>query len=99
MYTEDSGNATPPVSHCDHNKIKAAAVTKLSIPSEIRYRSIVDLTTFYTQFLMLNLKNLFSEAENKKKTEDLAHFEKVVIFEKIGILRVFRIFRPEGRIC
>ncbi len=39
MYTEDSGNATPPVSHCDHNKIKAAAVTKLSIPSEIRYTS------------------------------------------------------------
>ncbi len=37
MYTEDSGNVTPPVSHCDHNKIKAAAVTKLSIPSEIRY--------------------------------------------------------------
>jgi hypothetical protein len=37
MYTEDSGNATPLVSHCDHNKIKAAAVTKLSIPSEIRY--------------------------------------------------------------
>ncbi len=37
-YTEDSGNATPPVSHCDHNKINAAAVTKLSIPSEIRYR-------------------------------------------------------------
>ncbi len=37
MYTEDSGNATPPVSHCDHNKINAAAVTKLSIPSEIRY--------------------------------------------------------------
>jgi len=25
--TEDSGNATPPVSHCDHNKINAAAVT------------------------------------------------------------------------
>ncbi len=48
---------------------------------------------------MLNLKKLFSEAENKKKMEDLAHFEKVVIFEKIGILRVFRIFRPEGRIC
>ncbi len=38
-YIEDSDNATPPVSHCDHNKINAAAVTKLSIfhPSEIRY--------------------------------------------------------------
>jgi hypothetical protein len=27
-YTEDTGNATPPVCHCDHNKINAAAVTK-----------------------------------------------------------------------
>ncbi len=26
-YTEDSGNATSPVCHCDHNKINAAAVT------------------------------------------------------------------------
>ncbi len=25
MYTEDSGNATPPVSHCDHNKIKCCS--------------------------------------------------------------------------
>jgi hypothetical protein len=41
MYTEDSGNATPPVSHCDHNKINAAAVTKLSIPSKIRYSDAV----------------------------------------------------------
>ncbi len=41
MYTEDSGNATPPVSHCDHNKIKAAAVTKLFIPSEIRYNHLI----------------------------------------------------------
>jgi len=40
LYTEESGNATPPVSHCDHNKIKAAAVTKLFIPSEIRYSVI-----------------------------------------------------------
>ncbi len=30
-YTEDSGNATLPVCHCDHNKIKAAAVTKYSL--------------------------------------------------------------------
>jgi hypothetical protein len=30
-YTEDSGNATPPVCHCDYNKIKAAAVTKYSL--------------------------------------------------------------------
>jgi hypothetical protein len=35
---------------------------------------------------MLNLKKLFSEAENKKKMEHFAHFEKFVIFEKIGIL-------------
>jgi hypothetical protein len=27
-YTEDSGNATLPVSHCDHNKINAAAVMR-----------------------------------------------------------------------
>jgi hypothetical protein len=30
-YTEDSGNATLPVCHCDHNKINAAAVTKYSL--------------------------------------------------------------------
>jgi hypothetical protein len=27
-------------SHCDHNKINAAAVTKLSIPSEVRYGNL-----------------------------------------------------------
>jgi len=48
---------------------------------------------------MLNLKKLFSEAKNKKKVENFAHFEKVVFFEKNGTLRVFRILRPEGRIC
>jgi len=46
MYTEDSGNATPPVSHCDHNKIKAAAVTKLSIPSENLYSYVRDWKEF-----------------------------------------------------
>jgi len=25
-YTEDSGNAIPPVRHCDHNKRNAAAI-------------------------------------------------------------------------
>ncbi len=43
---EDSGNATPSVSHCDHNKINAAAVTKLSIPSQIRYRRAMGTNPF-----------------------------------------------------
>ncbi len=39
-YTEDSGNAALPVCHCDHNKIKAAAVTKYSLylSFKIRYK-------------------------------------------------------------
>ena len=31
LYIEDSGNATLSVYDCDHNEIKAAAVTKISI--------------------------------------------------------------------
>ncbi len=56
MYTEDSGNATPPVSHCDHNKIKAAAVTKLSIPSEIRYKN--QLKIFFQELINLSKMEL-----------------------------------------
>jgi hypothetical protein len=44
-YIEDSGNATPPVSHCDHNKINAAAVTKLSIPIANSLQSSLSLVT------------------------------------------------------
>jgi hypothetical protein len=47
---------------------------------------------------MLNLKKLFGEAKNKKKVEIFAFFEKVLVFEKNDILRVFCIFRPEGRV-
>jgi hypothetical protein len=48
---------------------------------------------------MLNLEKLFSEAENKKKVENFAHFEKVVFYSKNYTFRVFRIFRPEGSFC
>jgi hypothetical protein len=47
---------------------------------------------------MLNLKKLFSEAENKNKVENCTHFGKDVFFDENDILRVFRIFRPEGSI-
>jgi hypothetical protein len=36
-YIEDSGNTTPPVSHCEHNKINAAAVNKYFSSFKIRY--------------------------------------------------------------
>jgi hypothetical protein len=39
-----------------------------------------------------------AESEKKNEAENFAHFGKVVIFEKIGILRVFHIFQPEGSI-
>jgi hypothetical protein len=48
---------------------------------------------------MLNLKKIFAEAKNKEKVKDFTHFEKVVVFEKNDTFRVFRIFRPEGKIC
>jgi hypothetical protein len=51
------------------------------------------------QFLMLNLKMLFSEIEKKKKVENFTHFEKDVFFEENDILRVFRIFRSDGSVC
>ncbi len=48
-YTEDSGNATLPVCHCDHNKIKATAVTKYSLyPSKF-----VTLATCFAHMVIL----------------------------------------------
>jgi hypothetical protein len=37
---------------------------------------------FYIQFLILNLKKLFSEAEKKNKVENFVHFEKDVFFSR-----------------
>jgi hypothetical protein len=48
---------------------------------------------------MLNLKKLFSEAGKKCEVENFSHFEKDTFFQKNDTFAVFRIFRPEGRIC
>jgi hypothetical protein len=47
---------------------------------------------------MLNLEQLFSEAEKTNKVQNFAHFEKDVFFSKNDTFQVFRIFRPEGSI-
>jgi hypothetical protein len=46
----------------------------------------------YTQFLMLNVKKIFSEADETKESKDFEHFEKDMFFEKNDILQVFRFF-------
>jgi hypothetical protein len=47
---------------------------------------------------MLNLKQLFLEAERKDKVKNFAHFEKDVCFEESDTFGVSRIFRLEGSI-
>jgi hypothetical protein len=71
MYTDDSGNATSPVSHWDHNKIKAAAVTKLSIPSEIRYNLIARMVCTIQKEECFN--GLCDDCPMEKITDILTH--------------------------
>jgi hypothetical protein len=50
------------------------------------------------QFMMLNLKKLFLEAERKSKIENFIYFEKHLVFRKNDDPLVFRIFRAERKI-